>query len=82
MHLTIIAPDKKVFEGAVQKVTLPGSAGAFQVLKGHAAMVSTLKKGSILYKDEIRDYVLTTEGGLVEVCNNNVTVLVEAGYPR
>lgn len=77
MHLTIITPDKKIFEGTVQKVTLPGSVGIFQVLKDHAAMLSTLDKGPIFYKDAIRDYTLTIGGGFVEVCNNNVTILVE-----
>ncbi|MEM7055921.1 MAG: F0F1 ATP synthase subunit epsilon, partial [Bacteroidota bacterium] len=56
MHLTIITPDKKIFEGTVQKVTLPGSSGTFQVLKDHAAILSILNKGPLFYQDEIRDY--------------------------
>jgi len=76
MHLTILTPDKKVFEGSVQKVTFPGSAGSFQVLKDHAPLVSMLQKGAILYGDGRQEHVLAIEEGLVEVLNNSITVLV------
>jgi len=77
MHLTILTPDKKIFEGSVQKVTLPGSVGPFQVLKDHAPLVSTLQQGTILYGGEGQEHVLAVEGGLVEVLNNSITVLVK-----
>lgn len=76
MHLTIITPDKKVFEGSVQQVTFPGSAGTFQVLKNHAPLVSKLQKGAIRYIDEKQEYVIAIQDGLVEVFNNTITVLV------
>ncbi len=76
IHLTITTPDKKLFEGRVQKVTLPGSAGSFQVLKDHAPLVSILRKGTIIYGSEDQEHALTIQGGLVEVLNNNITVLV------
>ncbi len=76
IHLTISTPDKKFFEGRVQKVTLPGSAGSFQVLKDHVPLVSTLQKGTILYGGERQEHVLAIEEGLVEVLNNSITVLV------
>lgn len=79
MHLTIITPDKQVFDGEVQRVTLPGSAGNFQVLRDHAPIVSILEKGRILYKDEAREHVLAIEEGLVEVRDNRIVILVEAG---
>ncbi|MBL7923504.1 MAG: hypothetical protein JNL88_04830, partial [Bacteroidia bacterium] len=42
MQLEIITPDKKVFEGEVSSVMVPGSKGRFQMLENHAAIVSTL----------------------------------------
>ena len=76
MQLTIITPDKKIFDGNVQKVTFPGSAGSFQGLKNHAPLVSTLQKGAILYGDEQQIHALAIEEGFVEVLNNSITVLV------
>ena len=81
MHLTILTPDKKFFEGSVQKVTFPGGAGPFQVLKDHAPLVSTLQQGTILYGGDKQEHVLEVEGGLVEVFNNRITVLVASAAP-
>ena len=47
MRLEIITPDKKLFEGQVDAVSFPGIDGSFQVLKGHAPIISSLKKGKI-----------------------------------
>lgn len=78
MFLEIVTPDEKVFEGEVESASFPGSDGSFQVLNNHAAMVSTLGKGDIRYKQEKKSEVfLLVEGGVVEVVNNKVNVLVE-----
>lgn len=74
MNLEIITPDRKVFSGEVEVVTLPGSAGSFQVLKDHAPIVSTLGKG--ILKADKQEF--TIDGGVVEVLNNKVLVLAEA----
>ncbi len=47
MQLEIITPESKVFEGEVEAVLLPGLDGLFQVLKGHAPIISGLAKGMI-----------------------------------
>lgn len=78
MHLTIITPDKKVFEGDVQQVTFPGGAGKFQVMKNHAPLVSSLQKGAIRYVSDKQEHALAIEEGLVEVLNNTITVLVSS----
>ncbi len=78
MFLEIVTPDEKVFEGEVISASFPGSDGSFQILNNHAPMVSTLGKGDIRYTQEKKDEILIlVEGGVVEVMNNKVNVLVE-----
>ncbi|WP_370089091.1 ATP synthase F1 subunit epsilon [Ekhidna sp.] len=78
MFLEIVTPDEKVFEGEVVSASFPGSDGSFQLLNNHAPMVSTLGKGDIRYKQEKEKEVhMLVEGGVVEVMNNKVNVLVE-----
>lgn len=78
MFLEIVTPDEKIFEGEVLHASFPGSDGSFQILNNHAPMVSTLGKGDIRYKEEKKDEVhMLVEGGVVEVMNNKVNVLVE-----
>lgn len=78
MYLEIVTPDKKVFEGEVLSATFPGTDGSFQILNNHAPLLSTLKKGTIVYKDKKNEYDITVDGGVVEVLNNKVIVLAES----
>ena len=50
MILEIITPEKNIFNGTVDSVILPGKNGSFQLLRDHAPMVSTLKKGDLVYE--------------------------------
>lgn len=78
MHLEIITPDKKVFEGEVAIVTFPGSDGSFQVLNNHAPLVSLLKDGVVEYKTSDRETSqVAITGGVVEVLKNKVIVLAD-----
>ena len=44
MHLEILTPEKKYFEGDVSIVTFPGADGSFQVMDNHAPLISLLKE--------------------------------------
>lgn len=77
MHLTIITPDRQVFDGEVESATFPGSEGSFQVLNNHAPLVSSLDRGKIIYRGKSGESSIMVEGGVVEVLKNNITVLAE-----
>ncbi|MFD1771965.1 ATP synthase F1 subunit epsilon [Sphingobacterium suaedae] len=77
MKLTIITPDKLAYEGDVTAVTVPGSAGSFQILKDHAPIVSTLEDGKVIIQGNGGAIVLVIKGGVVEAKDNNITVLAE-----
>ena len=47
MHLEILSPENKIFEGEVNSVIFPGSNGKFQILNNHAPLISFLKEGEI-----------------------------------
>ena len=75
MQLDILTADKTLFSGEVEAVTLPGSKGQFQVLKNHAALISSLDKGKVIIKtnEGKQDFEIT--GGVVEVLRNKIVVL-------
>ncbi|MFD2967479.1 ATP synthase F1 subunit epsilon [Sphingobacterium bambusae] len=77
MKLTIITPDKLAYEGEVTAVTVPGSAGSFQILKDHAPIVSTLEDGKVIIQGNEGQIILVINGGVVEAKENNITVLAE-----
>lgn len=47
MHLEIITPETKIFAGEAEAVQLPGLDGSFQVLNGHAPIISGLAAGIV-----------------------------------
>ncbi len=75
MQLDIITADKTLFSGEVDLITLPGSKGKFQVLNGHAALISSLQKGVVLIKSKEGKQQFEVDSGIVEVLNNKVIVL-------
>ncbi len=79
MHLEIITPDKKIFEGEVKLIQLPGSKGGFEMLKNHAPIISTLEKGTIKILDENdKEQFFNIDGGVIENKSNKIIVLVES----
>ncbi len=75
MHLEILTPEKKVFEGEVTIVTFPGADGSFQVMDHHAPLISLLKAGSVEYKGREGTKNIEITGGVVEVLKNKVILL-------
>ena len=74
--LNIISPEKVLFEGDVLSVALPGGKEPFTVLRGHAPIISTLRKGLIRWTADVSGE-LAINGGFVEVKGNVVTACVE-----
>ena len=77
MHLEIITPDKKVFDGEATIVTFPGSDGTFQVMNNHAPLISLLNEGIVVYKTKDSKKQVKITGGVVEVLKNKVIVLAD-----
>ncbi|MDB5018932.1 MAG: H+transporting two-sector ATPase delta/epsilon subunit [Pedobacter sp.] len=77
MTLEILTPDKKVFEGEVTSVTVPGTLGSFQILKDHAPIISTLEDGPVIIKNGSEEQTFIIKGGVVEVLKNKIVVLAE-----
>ena len=79
MELEIITPDKKVYEGQVKLVKVPGSKGSFEILNNHAPIISILERGEVkvIDKDDKTNYY-DISGGVVEVKQNNIIILAES----
>jgi F-type H+-transporting ATPase subunit epsilon len=79
MKIEIITPDKKVFEGDVQSVRVPGKKGSFQVLKDHAPIISTLETGPVIMVDQRGSEIrYDIKGGVIEVKMNKIILLAES----
>ena len=78
-ELTIISAESKVFEGKVENILVPGMVGDFLVLSNHAPCISSIRPGFLEFSEGTSDkqrYFVS--GGIVEVINNMVSVLVDS----
>ncbi len=79
MKLEIITPDRKVYEGDISSIRVPGEKGSFQVLKDHAPIISTLENGPVIIVDQQGNHVdFEINGGVIEVKQNKIILLAES----
>ncbi|MCX6260147.1 MAG: ATP synthase F1 subunit epsilon [Bacteroidia bacterium] len=79
MKIEIITPDRKIYEGEIKSVRVPGKKGSFQVLKDHAPIISTLETGSVIIIDQANiETVFEINGGVIEVKANKIVLLAES----
>lgn len=91
MYLEIVTPEASIVSGEVESVTVPGVEGPFQMLNNHAAIVSLLTAGKVMFKgnptisegfekrfkQEDGKWVLEINGGTIELNNNKIIVLAD-----
>ena len=74
----LISQDRIVFQGDVDIVILPGSAGELGILPHHSPLLTTLDYGIIKVRQGEREQVFAVAGGLAEILPDNVTILADA----
>ena len=77
MTVEILTPDVVLYEGDATYLGLPGSDGSLGIMNNHAALVTTLREGEVVVKNDNNEQVFAVKGGTVEVLNNHVTVLAQ-----
>ena len=75
MDVQIITPDKSLYDGKADLVTVPGTSGSIGILNNHAPLVSSLSKGEVKIVLENKEEFFKIDGGVVEVLKNSVEVL-------
>ena len=78
IHLEIVTPEKQLFSGAVDSVTVPSTIGYLGILPGHAPLLAELGIGEIGYKIGDRTDYLFCSWGFVEVLPDRVVLLAQA----
>jgi F-type H+-transporting ATPase subunit epsilon len=77
IDLTIVTPERSLVHDQVDELEIPGAAGYFGVLPGHAALFSELKVGEFGYRKGNQWAYLSMAWGFVEIQANQVRVLAE-----
>jgi len=83
LFLEVVTPQSAIVSEEVQIVVAPGSEGEFGALKGHTTFLTSLKIGTLRYKDANgKERFLFINGGFAEVLPDKVTILAESAERR
>lgn len=79
LSLTVLTPEKTVYEGEITSVIAPGTVGYFQILKNHAPIISALQPGKLtIALPDGKRMIYAVSGGAFQCEDNRAVLLSEA----
>jgi F-type H+-transporting ATPase subunit epsilon len=75
LTVSVISPEKVLFEGQASAVVAPGFDGELGILPGHAPLMTVLGKGTLRLDGTSQSF--RVEGGFLQVVDNVVRVVTE-----
>jgi F-type H+-transporting ATPase subunit epsilon len=81
-HFELVSPERLIFSGEVESVVVPGTEGAFTVLKNHADSMAVLKPGLVeIHETSSKTNRVFVRGGFADVSPSGLTILAEQSIP-
>jgi F-type H+-transporting ATPase subunit epsilon len=77
MRVTIISPDRSLYDGDATAVVAPAFDGEVGILPRHAAFVTLLGHGRLVVRQGERTSTFTVRGGFLQVRDDVVRVVTE-----
>jgi len=77
INLEIVTPEKHIFSGAVDSVTVPSNTGYLGILPGHAPLLAELGIGEITFSANGQTEYLFCSWGFLEVLPDRVVLLAQ-----
>ena len=71
----IISPDRSILKSEASEVTIPSYEGQMGILKDHIPLITFLRPGLIVIKENSVEKRFFIEDGTVEFSNNNLLIL-------
>ncbi len=77
MILEIITPVATLFKGPVDRLSLPGEEGIFDILPHHVSLIASLREGEIRYESGKKREAIAIKNGFVDVNNDHISICIE-----
>jgi F-type H+-transporting ATPase subunit epsilon len=81
MRVTLISPDRSLFEGEASGVVAPAFDGFVGILPGHAPFLTLLGTGTLTVTTGGGTSRFGIDGGILQVSNDVVRVVAERAEP-
>jgi F-type H+-transporting ATPase subunit epsilon len=77
LKVSVISPERVVYEGPADMVVAPAWDGELGILRGHAPTLLLLGRGRLRVSDNGSERRFAVEGGFLQIENDVITVLSE-----
>ena len=81
MRVTLISPDRSLFDGEASGVVAPAFDGFVGILPGHAPFLTLLGTGTLTVTTGGGTSRFAIDGGILQVINDVVRVVAERAKP-
>jgi F-type H+-transporting ATPase subunit epsilon len=81
LTVSVISPEKVLFEGQASGVVAPGFDGELGILPGHAPLMTVLGRGVLRLDGVGAGSRFQVQGGFLQVVDNVVRVVTESATP-
>ncbi len=78
LNVDIVTVEGRRFQGPADFVVAPGSEGELGILPHHISLLTPLRPGSIMVRNDGQDEFFFVSGGFLDVRPDQVTVLADA----
>lgn len=82
LQVSVISPERVLFEGTADSVVAPAYDGEVGVLQGHAPMLTLLGSGELRISGPSGEQRFSVDGGFLQVADNSVRVVTERGVGK
>jgi len=77
LKVSVISPEKVLYEGDAASVVAPAFDGELGILTGHAPMITALGTGTLRVEGGAGSQRFTVSGGFLQVVDDQVRVVTE-----
>jgi F-type H+-transporting ATPase subunit epsilon len=75
--VSVISPERVMFEGAARSVVAPAFDGEVGILPMHAPLMTLLGKGTLRVSTDAGEQRFTVDGGFLQIIDDTVRVVTE-----
>jgi F-type H+-transporting ATPase subunit epsilon len=77
MHVSVISPERAMFDGDADAVVVPAFDGFVGILPHHAPLLTLLGTGTLTVRHEGTSTAFDVDGGFLQVVGDSVRVVVD-----
>ena len=81
IQFSLVTPERRIFEGNVTSITIPGASGSLGILPGHVPVISQLGVGIIKVGTDEGPKYFGVQRGYMEFLYNKAIILTEHAIP-